>query len=129
MEAYVDKKRRLAGNLPPPKAATPVEVGAVWSTPGVETKPGAQSGAKNTAATGTKRQIHSGHFFVENGEIVAANPTGAQTTRKPAKSAAPPAAVNVQQRPTEVAAALPERKPALRPASGLAPGPEPGRNP
>jgi membrane peptidoglycan carboxypeptidase len=109
VEAYVDKKRRLAGNLPPPKAAAPVEVGAVWSTPG------AQPGAKNTATT--KSQIHSGHFFVENGQIVAANPVGAPTSRKPAKSAPPPAAVNAQARPTEVAAALPERKPALKPAS------------
>ena len=47
VEAYVDKKRRLAGNLPPPKAPQPpVEVGAVWTTPGVETRPG----GKNTAA-------------------------------------------------------------------------------
>jgi penicillin-binding protein 2 len=127
--AFVDKKRRLAGNLPPQKAAAPVEVGAVWSTPGVETGPGAHPGAKNTAAAGTKGQIHSGHFFVENGQVVAANPSGAQTGRKPAKSAAPPAAVNAQATPTEVAAALPERKPGLKPAAGLAPGPEPGRNP
>jgi penicillin-binding protein 2 len=127
--AFVDKKRRLAGNLAPPKAAAPVEVGAVWTTPGVETGPD----AKNTAAAGTRGRIHSGHFFIENGQIVAANPAGAQTTRKPAKSAAPPAAVNVQARPTEVAAALPERKPGLKSASGLAPGPqarpEPRRDP
>ena len=32
VEAYVDKKRRLAGNLPQQKAAAPVEVGAVWTT-------------------------------------------------------------------------------------------------
>ena len=110
VEAYVDKKRRLAGNLPQQKAAAPVEVGAVWTTPG----------AKNTAMT--KSQIHSGHFFVENGQIVAANPAGAETNRKPAKSAAP-AAVNAQTRPTEVAAALPERKPGLK---GLLKKPESG---
>jgi len=125
VEAYVDKKRRLAGNLPPPKAAAPVEVGAVWSTPGVEPGPGAHPGAKNMAAAGSKGQIHSGHFFVENGQIVAANPAGAQTGRKPAKSAALPAAVNAQARPTEVAAALPERKPGLKAAAG----PLPRRNP
>jgi penicillin-binding protein 2 len=111
VEAYVDKKRRLAGNLPQQKAAAPVEVGAVWTTPG----------AKNTAMT--KSQIHSGHFFVENGQIVAANPTGAEASRKPAKSAAPAAAVNAQTRPTEVAAALPERKPGLK---GLLKKPESG---
>ena len=115
----MDKKRRLAGNLPQQKAAAPVEVGAVWSLPGAE------PGAKNTAAATTKGRIQSGHFFVENGQIVAANQTGAQTSRKLATSAAPRSAVNVKERPTEVAAALPERKPALKPASGL----EPGRNP
>src|SRR5580658_1036172 len=31
--AFVDKKRRLAGNLPPEKAAAPAEVGAAWTTP------------------------------------------------------------------------------------------------
>jgi hypothetical protein len=129
VEAYVNKKRRLAGNLPQPKATAPVEVGAVWSAPGVQTGPGTQPGAKNTAVAGTKGRIHSGHFFVENGQIVAANQGGAQTSRKPAKSAAPAPAVNAQARPTEVAAALPERKPELKPASRLKPEPEPRRNP
>jgi penicillin-binding protein 2 len=121
VEAFVDKKRRLAGNLPQQKAAAPVEVGAVWSTPGVETWPGAQPGAKNTAAAGTKGRIHSGHFFVENGQIVAANPADAQTGRKPAKSSVPAPAVNAQARPTEVAAALPERRPGLKTAAAPAP--------
>jgi penicillin-binding protein 2 len=68
VEAYVDKKRRLAHNLPPPKATQPVEVGAVWSVPG------SPSGAKNTAAA----HIQGGHFFVENGHIVAANDPAAK---------------------------------------------------
>jgi len=117
VEAFVDKKRRLAGNLPQEKPAAPVEVGAVWTTPGV------QPGAKNTA--GSRGQIHSGHFFVENGQVVAANQGGAQTTHKPTTNAAPPPTVNAKATPTEVAAALPGRKPALKPTSGL----EPGRNP
>jgi penicillin-binding protein 2 len=130
VEAYVDKKRRLAGNLPPPKAAAaPVEVGAVWSTPDVEAGPGAHPGAKKTASAGTRGQIHSGHFFVENGQIVAAIPTGTDTGRKPVKSAGSPTAVNAQATPTEEAAALPERRPGLKTAAGLAPEPEPGRNP
>ncbi len=126
VEAFVDKKRRLAGNLPPQKAAAPIEVGAVWSTPGVETGPGTHPGAKNMAAT--RGQIHGGHFFVQNGQIVAANASGVETRRKPAKNAAPPAAVHAQGTPTEVAAALPERRPALKTTSGLAPEPEPRRN-
>ncbi len=72
VEAYVDKKRRLANNLPPPKATQPVEVGAVWSVPG------SPSGAKHTAAA----HIQSGHFFVENGQIVAANDPAAKPAAK-----------------------------------------------
>jgi hypothetical protein len=119
--AFVDKKRRLAGNLPQPKAAAPVEVGAVWTTPD------AQPGAKNSTAA--KGRIHSGHFFVENGQIVAANPAGAKTSRKPAKGSTPVPVANAPARPAEVAAALPERKPALRPASGPEPRPEPRKVP
>ena len=43
--AYVDKKRRLAGNLPPEKAAAPVEVGAVWTA-----RRQSRAGAKNSAS-------------------------------------------------------------------------------
>ena len=68
VEAFVDKKRRLANNLPPPKAAQPIEVGAVWSTPG------SPAGAKRTAAA----HIQSGHFFVQNGQVVAANDPAAK---------------------------------------------------
>jgi penicillin-binding protein 2 len=108
--AFVDKKRRLAGNLPQQKAAAPVEVGAVWTTPNVQTGPR----PKNSAAATNKGQIQSGHFFVENGQIVAAKPAGAQTSREPAKSAVHPATVGVTGAPTEVAVALPERKPELK---------------
>ncbi len=106
VEAFVDKKRRLAGNLPQQKAATPVEIGAVWTTP--DTQPG----AKKTAAA--RGQIHSGHFFVENGQIVAANGIGARTVREQAKSPAPLPAVDAPARPAEVAAALPERRPGVK---------------
>jgi penicillin-binding protein 2 len=93
--AFVDKKRRLAGNLPQQKAAAPVEMGAVWTTPG----------GKNTA--GTKGQIQGGHFFVENGQVVAANADGAQKSQ----------AVHAQAKPTEVAAAQPGHKPGLKSAA------------
>jgi penicillin-binding protein 2 len=119
VEAFVDKKRRLAGNLPQQKAAPPVEVGAVWTTPAAE------PGAKNTTA---RDQIHSGHFFVANGQIVPASQPGAQTASKPAKSVAPSAAVHPEAKPTEVAA-LPERRPALKTSSGSQPQPDPRRNP
>jgi len=111
--AFVDKKRRLAGNLPPQKAAPPVEVGAVWSAP----EP--QPGAKNAAAA--RSRIHSGHFFVENGQIVAANQPNAQISRQQEKNSAPPLAVNAKTSPTELAAALPQRRPALKPEARKAP--------
>jgi hypothetical protein len=106
------------------KSAAPVEVGAVWTTPGVETGPG----GKNTTAT-AKSRIQSGHFFVENGQIVTANGGAAKPLPKKAAISATPAAVNAQTKPTEVAAALPARRPGLKPAAGLALAPEPGRNP
>jgi penicillin-binding protein 2 len=59
VEAYVNKKRRLAGNLPAEKPAAPVEVGAVWTAPG----------AKNGAA----QNIQAGHFYVDGHGIVAAS--------------------------------------------------------
>jgi len=66
--AYVNKKRRLAANLPPEKASTPtkpVEVGAVWTAP-------AQPQASGTATT----KINGGRFFVDsNGD---AGPGGAK---------------------------------------------------
>jgi penicillin-binding protein 2 len=54
--AYVEKQRRLAHNLAPPKTIqAPVEVGAVWTGP--------DSGRKNGASNQSAR-IHAGHFFV-----------------------------------------------------------------
>jgi len=72
--AYVEKKRRLAGNLPPEKAATPApptEVGAVWTVP--NNKPGA-----NGAAT----KIQGGHFLVDGHGIVAAGDSGVKPSTK-----------------------------------------------
>ena len=57
--AYVQKQRRLANNLmqtkAPPAPPKPVEVGAVWTTPG---------------AAGETARLHAGRFFV--------NPNSAQ---------------------------------------------------
>ncbi|HEY1806559.1 MAG TPA: penicillin-binding protein 2 [Terracidiphilus sp.] len=63
VEAFVNKKRRLAGNLPPEKAAAPVDVGAVWTEP--DSKPGAKSASAP--------RIHSGHFYVDGNGVVAEN--------------------------------------------------------
>jgi penicillin-binding protein 2 len=56
--AYVDKQRRLAGNLPPEKAQAPVEMSAVWSQP--DNAPGAQG----------KQKIGTGSFVVANGRAI-----------------------------------------------------------
>ena len=75
VEAYVDKQRRLAGNLPAAKAAAPVEMGAVWS------EPAEPRGADRAVAT-----LHGGSFLVEKGQVVAENvtpdarPTGQKAT-------------------------------------------------
>ena len=61
--AYVEKQRRLAHNLAPPKTAAekPVEVGAVWTTP------------ENGAKSGTEAaRLHAGHFLVYPGEATKA---------------------------------------------------------
>ena len=110
--AFVDKKRRMAGNLPPEKPQAPVEVGAIWSSPD------GQRGAKNgeTAAD----RIHGGHFYVENGQIVAARKTAPQGGAAKAGGLQWMAGSAGQEngargaRPTETAAALPERRPEPR---------------
>jgi len=75
VEAYVDKQRRLANNLPPDKPAAPVEVGAVWSSPS------SGAGADNDLSS----HVEGGHFFVQNGQIVAENatPSNAASKAKP----------------------------------------------
>jgi penicillin-binding protein 2 len=115
--AYVDKKRRLAGNLPPEKAATttpakPVEVGAVW------TVPDGKSGAANPQSGA---HITGGHFYVDGrGNVTTANTAKAigsadknssagalqsAKTTAAARAAGAPAAGTAQ-----IAAALPVRR-------------------
>jgi len=85
--AFVDKKRRLAGNLPPEKPAKPVDVGAVWTTP--DSGPDSRTGRRNSASA----RIHSGHFFVDGNGVVAQDAkapkkhdTGRTTPLAPASS-------------------------------------------
>jgi hypothetical protein len=78
VSAYVEKQRRLANNLLPPKARVPVEVGAVWSEPGA-----VLAGGKN-GRNGNLDGMKAGRFFVDAGEIVSANKTTPGATPKPA---------------------------------------------
>jgi penicillin-binding protein 2 len=98
--AFVDKKRREAHNLPPAKAAAPVEVGAVWSMPPAR-------GAANKEA---RPRIQGGRFFVDSHGIVAENGPSARPAQKhEAKRAASPAAAS-RETSSQVAAALPVRR-------------------
>ncbi len=89
VEAYVDKRRRLAGNLPQEKAQVPVEMSGVWSEP--DNAPGGNG----------KQKIASGSFLVANGQIIPGKTPAAVTGKKPA-SGNPTLAAN-HNRPDAVA--------------------------
>ncbi len=76
VSAYVEKQRRLAHNLLPPKTATPpVEVGAVWTTP----NPSLDGKDETTA------KLHAGKFYVgPNGVIPSAAKGQTANAAKPA---------------------------------------------
>jgi penicillin-binding protein 2 len=110
--AYVDKKRRLAGNLPPEKAsnatpAKPVEVGAVW------TAPDGKSDDRTARVTG-------GHFFVDGqGNVTAGEVAKKNAGEKPAPSVRADSAANAGEARTakapaagdaQMVAALPARR-------------------
>ena len=60
VEAYVNKQRRLLGDLPPDKPQPPVEMSAVWSQP--DSAPGAREKGQ--------QKISTGSFVVANGQAV-----------------------------------------------------------
>ncbi len=84
VEAYVNKQRRLAKNLPPEKAPAPVEMGAVWSEPDAHGGPGDGSGAK----------LQGGSFLVANGQLAAEGglKTRSQASQKQEAASRQPAA-------------------------------------
>jgi len=95
--AFVDKKRRLAHNLPPAKPEQPAEMGAIWSVPG-------SPNAKDASAA----RIQGGDFMVVNGQIVAAKakPAAAHGTNLVHQTSAGSGVAS----PSQVAAALPARR-------------------
>jgi penicillin-binding protein 2 len=99
--AFVNKKRREAHNLPPAKAAVPVEVGAVWTTP--DSGPDSKSGAKGATAA----RIHSGHFFVDGNGNVAEDP---KVAPKPVTGRTTPRAGTSTKTSSQVAALVPARR-------------------
>jgi penicillin-binding protein 2 len=86
VEAYVEKKRRAEGNLPE-KTTAAADVGAIWTVP---------------AAKGKNEHLEAGHFFVANGQIVAAKteaepvkPTQSPQRKAPSLPLPTPAALGV----------------------------------
>jgi penicillin-binding protein 2 len=75
VEAYVNKQRRLLGDLPPEKSQAPVEMSAVWS------QPGSAPGAKGAG----QQKISTGNFVLANGQAV---PEKAPSTAKSLKQQA-----------------------------------------
>jgi len=111
--AYVNKKRREAGNLPLEKAssptpAKPVEVGAVWTAPN----------GKPDANGVTTAKLQGGHFFVDgHGNVTSEGPAVSRSTAKNAgsqpvtKGAVAGAAIaSSNPKSAEVAPALPARR-------------------
>jgi membrane peptidoglycan carboxypeptidase len=78
VSAYVEKQRRIANNLPAPKAAAPVGMTAVWTVPDQPTD--------SKSPNASPDRLQSGHFLIDHGQIVAANPVPS----KPPTSRAPP---------------------------------------
>ena len=72
VEAYVEKKRRVEGNLPDAKTTAAVDVGAIWTVPGTK---------------GKSEHVEAGHFFVGGGQSVATNEPARPV--KPAQPAKP----------------------------------------
>jgi len=72
VSAYVEKQRRLAHNLVPPKAPSqaPAEVGAVWTTPNPT------DGKGDTTA-----KLHAGKFFVGANGVVQPSPQTAKNAK------------------------------------------------
>jgi penicillin-binding protein 2 len=111
--AYVDKKRRLAGNLPPEKASTttpakPVEVGAVWTAP----NPNAD------VRKGSPTKIVGGHFYVDGRGVVGDQATVVAKSARTEATGAKPASQKQQRTnasgtnapAAQVATALPARR-------------------
>jgi penicillin-binding protein 2 len=82
VSAYVEKQRRIANNLVPSKTVPgPAEMSAVWTVP---------NPTPNAASTPQADRLQSGHFLVDNGQIVAAKTTTASSTPSvPTSSRAP----------------------------------------
>jgi len=83
VSAYVEKQRRLANNLVPPKTAALTEMSAVW------TVPNPSSGSKANEPNAASDHVQSGHFQVDHGQIVASDAPKPAVPFKPTTPRAP----------------------------------------
>jgi penicillin-binding protein 2 len=115
VSAYVEKQRRIANNLVPPKTAPPVEMTAAWSVPSNPTA----GGTKPSAQSGATEQVKSATYLVDHGQIVGAKsgqapkaagsnaaPTPHAATVKPASPSPKPTAPHPSQAGTNPQPAL-----------------------
>jgi penicillin-binding protein 2 len=100
--AYVEKQRRLANNLVPgkaPAAAAPVEVGAVWTTPG--TTPDGKGERTD--------KLHAGKFYVgQNGDVRPSPQNGQFPKNAKTEQAQPQSVKNQTAKSTKPVQAGPE---------------------
>jgi len=89
VSAYVEKQRRLANNLVPVKAPAPAEMSAVW------TEPGPAAGANSTRQNALPVRLQTGHFLVQNGQIVGGKTTAQSAALKAARGAGHKAATQL----------------------------------
>jgi penicillin-binding protein 2 len=75
VSAYVEKQRRLANNLVPPKALKPIEMGAAWTSPN----------PNGNDQKGGPERVHAANFLIKDGKIVGQS-TPAKKSAKPAPS-------------------------------------------
>lgn len=106
VSAYVEKQRRIAKNLLPPKpTAPPVEMGAVWSVPGSDS---ADGDGKGQAA-----KVQGGRFLVdEHGLVSSGNKQPGHTPAVDSGSTAKPGGTK---------SGSPAARPGSKTASGGAP--------
>ena len=69
--AYVEKQRRLLGDLPPDKPQQPVEMSGVWSQP------------DNAPAAKGQQKIGTGSFVVANGQAVPEKAPAGKDVKQP----------------------------------------------
>jgi penicillin-binding protein 2 len=70
VSAYVEKQRRLKGNLVPSKVVPPAEMTAIWTAPAAGAGAGSSPGGATVKTDVQPARLESGRFLVQNGDLV-----------------------------------------------------------